>query len=462
MRRFLLAVPISLAVHLLVVGVGVGFGLWGAMSLVPPIKMQPISVEVKDLPLGAPPAPKAEDKSDIEQPRQRRRRKRRVATAQSAVTVPRAKDAGVASEKIDAGASSQPYDGGATIDGGRRKPGDLREHGPEGSRLIAVLRLDRLRASADSDKTISAVDQLLILLPDRRRLIEGTGLNLYRDFDSLIVATPNPVDPAVTFLAVRHHLTDAALKAGLDRGANHARKPIEWQTLGGRPVGLRRRPAGATPSIMDRDDRILAMPKPSLAIMATPAYATLLLGVDPLARPSGVDAGTPNVRRTPVTRARWQSIAERIAAEEAALPDDASFMMMATGLFGPATPSGYVVPPASGASDDQRPLPVGSLGPPQVITLLVGLDPPYIEVSADFAESATADRWERDVPAWRRKLLTNPLLIVGGFSALIARTESSREGSTLHLRAETTTEELQRLLNLTAKLVTAAQQARRR
>ena len=35
-----------------------------------------------------------------------------------------------------------------------------------------------------------AVDRLLVQLPDRHRLIDGTGLDLYRDFDSLLIATP--------------------------------------------------------------------------------------------------------------------------------------------------------------------------------------------------------------------------------------------------------------------------------
>jgi hypothetical protein len=140
-------------------------------------------------------------------------------------------------------------------------------------------------------------------------------------------------------------------------------------------------------------------------------------------------------------------------------------MMMATGLFGPVEgPAGYVVPPTRGQSDDQPPQPVnrGPSPTPQAVTLLVGLDPPFIDASAEFAEDADAERWERDVPGWRRKLLANPLLLLGGFSALVARVESSREGNTLHLRAETSPEELQRLLNLAAKLTLAAQQARGR
>ena len=462
MRRILLATTVSVAVHLMVVAIGIGFGVWQFTSLVPAMKVPPITIDVQDLPLGAPPAEEA--KPDDEPPRARRAPRRKVATARDGVTVPVA-DAGAPAEKQDAAPPRRgSYDGGAGLDGGRRRPGDLRENGPAGSRLIALLRLDRLRDSPGSAATIAAIDQLLLLLPDRRRLIEGSGLDLYRDFDDLLIATPNPTDDAVTFLAVRHHLTEAALKAALERAAKAKGKPIEWLTVAGRPVGLRRKPA-APGAPLDRDDRIIALPESTLAVMATSAYAGQLLDMDLSARPGGsVDGGMPDAgpRKAP-TRARWQTLAARIAAEETAIPDDAAFLMMATGLFAPvAGPTGLVVPPTRGVSDDQPAQPVGGdpSPPPSTMNLVVGIETPYIEVSAEFGSEAEAKRWERELPAWRRKLLTNPLVFVGGFSSLIGRAESSRDGSTLHLRIETSIEELQRLLNLVATLTRTAMQSR--
>jgi hypothetical protein len=467
MRRILISVTVSLAVHLLVVAIAAGFGVWQAISLTPAIKVQVISVEVKDLPLGAPPAKATEDD---EEPKPRARRpRRRIATAHEGVTVPAGPDAGAPPSKSDAAVAKTPYDGGGRIDGGRRQPGDLRENGPEGSRLIALLRLDRLRAAPGSENTIAAIDQLLLLLPDRRRLIEGSGLNLYRDFDDLLIATPNPTDDAVTFMAVRHHLTDAALRAGLDRGAKAAKKPIEWLSIGGRPVGLRRKPPSPGHDIPDRDDRILALPQASLAIIAPMAYAGQLLDTDLATRSSrnpAIDAGAADAlgssgaQRKPVSPARWRKLAARIEAEESAIPDDAAFMMMATGLFAPVTtgPSGFIVPPTKGASDDQPPQPVGGepSPPPVAMTLVVGVEAPYIDISAEFASQADADRWERDLPTWKRKLLINPVVLLSGFGSLIGRAENSREGNTLHLHAETSTEELQRLLNLIANLTRTA------
>jgi len=323
----------------------------------------------------------------------------------------------------------------------------LRSNGPDGSRLLALLRLDRLRASPDASNTIAALDRLLLLLPDRHRLIDGTGLDLYRDFDTLLIATPNPRDAAVTFLAARHHLMDAALRAALDRGAKTAKNPITWRTVEGRPVGIRQPERGPANQGLDRDDRILVLPMPALALMATPPYATLLLGRDllaPTTSTGAVDAGSPDAqpgggeRRKPAGRPNWREIAARIEAEESAVPDNAAFLMTMTGLFGTPAVDSEVGPP------------------PQSLTVVAGAEAPFIEILAEFKTAAEADRWEQDVPAWKRKLVTNPVVILSGFSSLIGRAENTREGNTLHLRLELSTAELQRLLNLAGNLAQTA------
>jgi hypothetical protein len=268
-----------------VLAVAAGVGLWRTLSLVPSVKMQPIAIDVvKDLPLGAPP-----DKQPVaadEPPVRVRKPRVRVAPAHDGVTVPSVPDAGVPETKHDAGvmAKTAPHDGGGSIDGGRRRPGDLRSNGPDGSRLIALLRLDRLRASPDSESTMAAVDRLLLLLPDRHRLIDGTGLDLYRDFDSLLIATPNPTDDAVTFLAARHHLMESPFKAALRSRSQGGEKPIAWRPSQDARSGSARQDKGGAG--LDRDDRILVLPMPALAIMAPPPYAALLLGRDVLAAPT--------------------------------------------------------------------------------------------------------------------------------------------------------------------------------
>lgn len=457
MRRALLALGISIGAHVCAIGIPIAVGLWQAWSLMPAVKMQPVSVDlVKDLPLGAPPKKAPEPAS--EPPVPVRKSKPKAAAHGDGVKVAVTRDAGPAEESRDAGAiAARPVvrDGGG-LDGGRRTPGDLRRSGPEGSRLIALMRLDRIRSSPNSEKTLAAVDQLLLLLPDRHQLIDGTGLDLFRDFDTLLVATPDPRDAAVTFLAARHRLTDPAIKAALDKGAKATKRSITWRTIDGRPVGIRQQAKGA---VLDRDDRLLVLPQASLALMATPAYAVQLLGSDPrsTAKPvAAVDAGIVDggtagnsPRRVPV---QWGDIVARIEDEENAIPDDAAFMMTATRLFG--GPEAYVVPPDRGTIDDTPLQPLGSAGGPvpEAITLMVGIETPFIDVTAEFASSKEADVWERDVPAWKRRILVNPLVLLSGFSPLIRRAELSRDGDTLRLHAETSADEIQRLLYLIVNL----------
>ncbi len=461
MRRGLLALTVSLAMHLAVLAGAVAFGLWHTFSLVPSVRMQAISVDVvKELPFG--PRPSRQPGTGSVPHVVAAKPRHHMTVAREGVAIPSSPDAGAAAANPDAMAA-QGRDGGG-VDGGRRRPGDLRENGPEGSRLLALLRLDRLRASPDHDATIASVDQLLKLLPDRHRLIDDTGFDLYRDFDSLLIATPNPADDAVTFLAARHHLTDAAIRSGLDRGAKAARKLIEWRPVDGRPVGIRR-PAQnpSTPTTaLDRDDRILALPEPSLAIIAPPAYTALLLGSAAPAWPdSAVDAGGAGERgvnpsRKPAGRVSWHDLVARLDAEDSAMPDDAAFMMTATRLLFPSGAPGYVVPATRGASDDSPPRPVGSGPVPETITLVVGAEAPFIEITAEFNTAADADQWERDLPTWKHKLLANPLVLLSGFSALVGRAQPSRDGNTLQVRAETTADELRRLLNVATALARAA------
>jgi len=464
-RRSLLAVGLSVAVHVALVAAGVGVSAWRMLSMTPPIHVQTIAIDlVKDLPLGAPPAKDAA--KTPEPPLPVRKARHRVAAAKDGVTVAVAKDAGVPDVKPDPAPrpKREPVDAGGSSDGGRRRPGDLRSNGPEGSRVIALLHLDRLRASPEVEKTVAALDQLLSLLPDRRRLIEGTGLDLYRDFDSLLIATPNPADASVTFLAARHHLGDAALKAGLDRGAKAVQKAIRWQTVDGRPVGIRQQARNPSPSSFERDDRILVLPESNMAIIATPAYAAQLLGVDP-ANPTvransyidgGVSDGKTESPKTP-PHIQWRDIVERIDAEDTAVPEDAAFMMSATNVFGAGTASTLVVPGTRGAADDTPPRAVTTGSPaPEVLTLVVGAQTPYIQIIAEFKAESDAERWEQDLPAWRRQLLSNPLVLVSGFAGLVRRAEAMRDGTTLELRIDLTVEEIQRLLTLASNLTRTA------
>src|SRR6185436_3777410 len=265
MRRVSLALLVSLGVHVGIVVGAFGISAWRGLSFARNVEVVPITLEsVKELPLGPPPiGSKPPTAVAIVPPRRPR--------------VAPHKAGSLPTENRDAGAPPDARPAPEPKPTREAKPGDLQSYGPEGSRLTALLRLDRLRASPQGRAYIGPVDELLRLMPDRRRLLEGSGLDMYRDFDALLIATPNPFDDAVTFLAVRHNLTDLQLRAALDRGAVVAGRPIEWHEEAGRPVGVR---SGA-----GRDDRLFVLPQKGLAVIAPPAYAHLLL------QRAGADAG---------------------------------------------------------------------------------------------------------------------------------------------------------------------------
>ena len=82
---------------------------------------------------------------------------------------------------------------------------DLGAYGPAGSRLTALMRLDRLRGDRLRRARRRAADAAA---RPARAAGRGRDWTCSHDFDALLVATPNPLDPAVTFVAARHHLDE--------------------------------------------------------------------------------------------------------------------------------------------------------------------------------------------------------------------------------------------------------------
>jgi hypothetical protein len=418
MRRVVLALCASLVIHSAAVVAAFGVAVLRGLPLGRKVELVPITLqEVKDLPLGPPPTkPRAETAVVVP------RRQARIVTRKDG-TLPMGRDGGAGPDALPTpDARPAPGDAAPVKE---PKPGDLRAYGPEGSRLTALLRLDRLRASPEGRGYIGPVDEILRLLPDRRRLLEGTGIDLYRDFDALLIATPNPFDDTVTFLAARHHLGDDKMRAALDRGATAAGRPITWREEAGRPVGVRARAREDELARPDRDDRLFVLPQSGLAIIAPPAYAKLLLD-----RAAPRDGGAPPPRRD------WADLVGRIDAEDGAMPEDAVFMMTATNLLraaggGDALPSG--VPAAL----------------PKVITMVAGTTPTsFLELTADFAELSQARAWEAEFPTWKQKLLGNPLVLLAGLNPIISRADIHREEKQVFLRTTATPEETRRILQM--------------
>ena len=418
--RWSLGLVLSLLAHLGVVAIGLAVGARGFTG---PVEIEIAGVtteEVKDLPLGGPRAARA---------RPGRRRARAAAASQPPADGTMAERPG----KDAKTAGSTPTDD----DAGPAPTSDLGAYAPQGSRLTMLMRLDRLRGTDYA----APVAEMLMRLPDGRDFVTGTGLDLFTDLEALLVATPNPLDASVTFLAVRHHLDDAKVRAALTRGAKASDYTLAWRTQDGRPIA-ERHPLEARRRW--RDDRLIMLAAPGLTVVTPRAYRALLLA--PAAPPDGgVAAGTgPDGGASAAASASasgmkggWATLLTRIDAEQGLMPPDGAVMVNAVDMFKSRAP-------APGEAPELYGMPI-----PAAINAVIGIaDTPSLDVTAEFKTDATAQQWETQWPTVQRKLRTHPLLVLSGFSTLVTRAQLEREGRVVRLHLAVTHDETLRLLTM--------------
>ena len=481
LRRWWLALALSIAAHLAVVGGIVGGLIVSGLTLGLPIDVEITGMrldEVHDLPLG--PAAAADHPAARPRPPPRKR-----------PPLPPGDEgelAGKAARDDPAGAADEP-----APDQGAPRATSLRQYGPEGSRVTVLLRLDRLRGTGYAP----ALDAILGRLPDRRDLLEGTGLDLFQTFDALLIATPNPLDYTVTFLAAHHRLRDGEMRAALERGAKATGRALTWRTEGRRPFAERHArapaasPAPGFATTISRDDRLIVLPAPGLVVVTPPSYRSLLLAsMKPrpaAAVPDGGSAGdaagevrahgaesaaapapTPGAASGP--DAQWGALLRRLDAQDGIMPPDAVALLSAVDIFSARSLRrglGGPAPPAHPAAANQHGAPatpgaslpaptILGLPVPKVLTASIGTEPsPFLDVKAEMENEDQARRWEAEWPALHQRLKTNPYVLLTGFGALVARVELSRSESEIHLRQTATEAETLRLLQLVARFLGA-------
>src|SRR6266498_1598280 len=282
LSRWSLGLLLSLLAHLGVVAIGLAVGARGFTG---PVEIEIAGVnieEVKDLPLGGPQTGAGKARAPA---------RARGRAAQPPADGTRAERRG----KDEKTTGSTPTDD----DAGPAPTNDLGAYAPQGSRLTMLMRLDRLR---------------------------GTDY-----------AAPDPLDASVTFLAVRHHLDDAKVRAALTRGARASETTLTWRMQGGRPIA-ERHPLDARRRW--RDDRLIMLATPGLTVVTPPAYRALLLApaapVDGgVADGAGPDGGVPGARSAAASASKggWATLLTRIDAEEGLMPPDGAVMVNAVDMF---------------------------------------------------------------------------------------------------------------------------------
>jgi hypothetical protein len=428
-RRWSLALGLSVLVHLALIGMILGVG---ARRFTGPVDIEITGLDqVKDLPLGGPAGGHGAGHGAHR-------------AHHKASPPPEGTLASRADEHEQAGRPALVEDPDAPA-----PTSDLGAYGPKGSRLTVLLRLDRLRGT----DFVAPVDALLQRLPDRHDLLEGTDLDLFASFDALLIATPHPLDPTVTFLAVRHHLDDAQLRQALTRGAKATDRVIAWRTEGGRPVGERRPRRGLPPVAgpPSRDDRLIVLAAPGLAVVTPPAYRALLFappkpaaaadgGTTPEdggAAPEGGSGDGGAALGGGAAAIDWTTMLWRIDAEEGLMPPDGALMVSAVDIFKTNHAGG--LPPV-----------IYGMEVPAAVSAVIGFDDDqvFLDLDGEFAGEEPARHWETEWPTIAHKVSVNPLVLLGGFTSLISHATLTRDGRTIHVHLSAAHDEAQRLLAL--------------
>lgn len=424
LSRWSLGLLLSLLAHLGVVAIGLAVGARGFTGPVD-IEIAGVNIEeVKDLPLGGPQSGAGKARAPA-----RARSRAAQPPADGTMAERRGKD-----EKTT---GATPTDD----DAGPAPTNDLGAYAPQGSRLTMLMRLDRLRGTDYA----APVAEMLMRLPDGRDFVTGTGLDLFTDLEALLVATPNPLDASVTFLAVRHHLDDAKVRAALTRGAKASETTLTWRMQGGRPIA-ERHPLDARRRW--RDDRLIMLATPGLTVVTPPAYRALLLAPAApadggVAEGAGPDGGAPGARPAASSKGGWATLLTRIDAEEGLMPPDGAVMVNAVDMFKARAPEPGEAPQLYG-------MPI-----PASINAVIGIaDAPSLDVTAAFKTEAPAQQWEAQWPALQRKLRTHPLLVLSGFSTLVTRAQLEREGRAVRLHLAVSHDETLRLLMMASHFLT--------
>jgi hypothetical protein len=452
---------ISLATHGALVVACAGTFLWGGLPSLPvEIEVSPVHLdELRELPLGLPPLPMTGDPPGAPPP------------AADVLPAPLPAKTDPAAKENAPRPKRKPAVREVLPDAERErivplvKPTSVRSYAPEGSRVVALVRLDRLRGTPYAD----SVDGVLKLLPDRRDLLEGTEIDLYRDVDALLVATPNPLDAFATLLVVRHRLADTALRSALEKGARATGRKLIWHSERGRPFAER---VAANPDAHDataparrRDARLILLAAPRLAVVTPPSYRKLLLG-GPASLPAGPKGGAGGAGGPGGALADengWASLVNRIDATDSILPENAVAMLSVAGVFAAVRPNATRVsqsrlatpaaPGTRGAPDDSASpaSTVMGLPAPRMLTAVLGVVPqPFMNADAEFDTGAAAERWQQEWPQLRHQLLTNAIIVLTGLGHIIAAVTVERTESTLHIHLEATEDETVHILSFLA------------
>jgi hypothetical protein len=120
--------------------------------------------------------------------------------------------------------------------------------------------------------------EIMAPLPDFEFIVQGGGFHPFRDFEYLVLASPDIRDVTQTFLAVNYKIPRAELKAGLKRAAQADGQSLVWEEREGLEVA---QPKPVDPERKDWDPRFLVILDDKVAVYVREEFlAQILEGPD--------------------------------------------------------------------------------------------------------------------------------------------------------------------------------------
>jgi len=122
------------------------------------------------------------------------------------------------------------------------------ELGPANSNFYMLLNAKKVAGLPFAESVV----EIMAPLPDFQLIIAGGGFHALKDFNYLVIASPNLRDLTQTFLAVEYKLSQEEMIAGIERAVAADGETIEWVEKDGRKMG---NPAPLGDPEKDRDPR---------------------------------------------------------------------------------------------------------------------------------------------------------------------------------------------------------------
>ncbi|MCA9663485.1 MAG: hypothetical protein KC486_34460, partial [Myxococcales bacterium] len=105
--------------------------------------------------------------------------------------------------------------------------------GPANSNFFMLLNAKKTAGLPFAESII----EIMASLPDFQFIIDGGGFHPLRDFNYMVIASPDIRDVSQTFLAVEYKLPQQEMQDGLDRAAAGRDQAIAWEERGGLTMG---------------------------------------------------------------------------------------------------------------------------------------------------------------------------------------------------------------------------------